>query len=443
VTHDWLSTSKHCGPSIFCGTMIAVSTVESKPAAHSPDRSRGRCAVLIADSCPPGVVDALEGLGCSVLLQEDLTVKTLPEAIGSFDPDVLVVRSTKVPAAVLEAAPRLSLIVRAGAGYDNIDVATASSRGVFVANCPGRNAVAVAELAWALILACDRRVPDQTVDLRNGIWNKKLYAKARGLHGRTLGIIGLGRIGRAVADRGHAFGMNVIAWSRRLTEKDASEMGLGYRASPLDVARDADVVSINVASTPETKHLVDGAFCAAMKDGASLINTSRGDVIDEDALVEAIRSKGLRAGRDVFAGQPAPTDKSFSNAIVHEAGVYGTHHCGASTDQAQDAIADEVVRIVTEYTTSGTVPNCVNRATLPAACLLTVRHLNRPGVLAHVFQILGDAGINVEEMENIIYDGADAACARVQLSAAPSPGRIDDISRNENILSVALARADA
>lgn len=415
-----------------------TTTTTAAPSTRS-ELGTGR-TILIADKFEAAGAEALAAHGCRVEVHPDLGPDTLPGAIAEINPHILVVRSTKVPAPVIEAAPRLSLIVRAGAGYDNIDVETASRSGVFVANCPGKNALAVAELAWGLIISCDRRIPDQTIALREGRWDKKGFAKnARGLSGRTLGIVGLGTIGRAIADRGRAFGMRVIAWSRSLTPELAEEYGIEAAASPGEVAQYADVVSVSVASTAETRHLVDEAFCAALKPGAIFVNTSRGAVVDEAALTQAIRTKGIRAGLDVYDGQPTPADTIFSNPIAGETGVYGTHHCGASTEQAQEAIADETVRIIERHLATGEVPNCVNRAaSTPATCGLTVRHHNQPGVLAHVFNVLSEAGLNVEEMENIICEGAHAACARIRLDDSPTADAIAAISENHNVLSVDL-----
>ncbi len=415
------------------GSTPAVEVTVEPPAS-------GGITVLVADKFEQAGLDNLQSRGCQVQFDPGLTGESLEAAIQQHDPGVLVVRSTKVPATVLENAGRLSLIVRAGAGYDNIDLAAASAKGIFVANCPGRNSVAVAELAWALILACDRRVPDQTADLRNRTWKKKEYAKAAGLYGRTLGVVGLGRIGREVAARGRAFGMKVVAWSRSLTEEQARELGIAYCENLINLAKVADVVSVHVAASPETEGLIGEKFCGALKPGAFVINTSRGSVVDEQALTTAIRTKGVRAGLDVYATEPAGGTGTFADPIIEEAGVYGTHHVGASTDQAQNAIAAEVVHIIDTYQTVGMVPNCVNRATSTAATnLLVVRHLNHPGVLAHVFYTLGQAGINVEEMENIICDGAQAACARIQLDEPPQPEHITAIRANDDVLSVEVA----
>ncbi len=400
--------------------------------------------VLIADKFERVGVDALKDLGCTVVARPDTKAEELPAVIREVDPHVLVVRGTKVSAEALGAGTALTLVIRAGAGIDTIDVAAASALGVFVSNCPGRNSIAVAELVLGLLLSCDRRIPDQTTDLRGSRWNKSEYSKARGLHGRTLGIVGLGQIGREVALRALAFGMHVVAWSRSLSPAEAEELGVAYAQTPLEVARLADAVTIHVAANAETKHLVNGEFLAAMKPGAYLINTSRGSVVDEAALAEAIRTKGLRAGLDVFQQEPAGGSADFAPAIVREPGVYGTHHVGASTEQAQVAIAHEVVRIIRVFRDSGEVPNVVNRlARSSATHVLTIRHRNRPGVLAHVFRVLADRVINVEEVENIIYHGAQATLARIHTDGQPAEDAVTLIrTGNSDIISVELTAVD-
>jgi D-3-phosphoglycerate dehydrogenase len=400
--------------------------------------------VLIADKFERVGIDGLKELGCAVVAQPDLTADALPGAVREVDPHILIVRSTRVSAETLNAGTALTLVIRAGAGIDTIDVAAASSRGIFVSNCPGKNSIAVAELVMGLVLACDRRIPDQVADLRRGKWNKAEYSKARGLYGRTLGVVGLGQIGREVAARAHAFGMRVLAWSRTLTHEEADGLGVAYAQSPLEVARLSEVVTINVAANAETKHLVNAEFLAAMRPGAYLINTSRGSVVDEAALAQAIADKKLRAGLDVFQNEPAGGTGEFAAAILQVPGVYGTHHVGASTDQAQVAIAHEVIRIVQAFRATGEVPNVVNRlARSSASHVLSIRHRNRPGVLAHVFAVLAGAEINVEEVENIIYHGAQATLARIHLDGAPGNGALERIrSGNADIISVELSEID-
>ncbi|MDQ3907367.1 MAG: 3-phosphoglycerate dehydrogenase, partial [Acidobacteriota bacterium] len=340
--------------------------------------------VLIADKFEQSGRDGLDAAGCDYSYQPDVKDDTLVEAIRLYQPDAIVVRSTKVTEPMFDAGP-LKLVVRAGAGYNTIDVAAASRRGIYVSNCPGKNSVAVAELAFALILAIDRRIADNVAQLREGRWNKKEFSKARGLLGRTLGLIGTGQIGREMITRARAFGMNVIAWSRSLTDERAAELGVERRDSPADVARDADIVSVHVALKPETRGMLGPDFFNAMREGAYFINTSRGEVVDQNALLTAMRERGLRAGLDVYASEPAASAGEFTDEIAREPNLYGTHHIGASTDQAQEAIAAETVRIIRTFKETGRVPNVVNLAArTPATHTLVVRHRDRPGVLAAV-----------------------------------------------------------
>ena len=400
--------------------------------------------VLIADKFEKVGMDGLKELGCSVISRPELTAEALPAAVKEVDPNILIVRGTKVTAETLHAGTSLTLVIRAGAGIDTIDVATASSRGIFISNCPGKNSIAVAELVMGLVLACDRRIPDQVADLRQGKWNKAEYSKARGLYGRTLGIVGLGQIGKEVAVRARAFGMRVLAWSRTLTHEEADRLEIAYAQSPLEVARLSDVVTVNVAANAETKHLVNAEFLAAMRPGAYLINTARGSVVDEAALRQSVTEKKIRAGLDVFQNEPAGGTGAFANPIGTTPGVYGTHHIGASTDQAQVAIAHDVIRIVQAFQATGEVPNVVNRlARSSASHVLVIRHRNRPGVLAHVFGVLAGAEINVEEVENIIYHGAQATLARIHLDGEPGNGALERIkSGNTDIISVELSEID-
>ena len=400
--------------------------------------------VLIADKFEKVGIDGLKEIGCEVESQPDLSADTLPGALERIDPQILIVRSTKVTAAALKSAASLSLVIRAGAGVDNIDMPTASGLGIFVANCPGKNSIAVAELVMGLILSADRRIPDQVAELRAGQWSKGEYSKARGLHGRTIGIVGLGQIGREILVRARAFGMHAVAWSRSLTHAEAERLGVAYAETPIEVAHRSDVVTINVAANSETKRMVNAEFLAAMHPGSYLINTSRGSVVDEEALLEAIRTKGIRAGLDVYDGEPGGSKAEFRSVLAAAPGVYGTHHIGASTDQAQVAIAHEVIRIVQEFLGNGTVPNCVNRlARSSATHVLAVRHHNRPGVLAHVFRVLADGAINVEEVENIIYHGATATLARIHLDGRPAPEDLAAIrSGNPHIISVELTEVE-
>lgn len=393
--------------------------------------------ILIADKFEQSGRDGLQALGCDITFQPDLKDEALVEAIAQEQPDVLVVRGTKVTEPMLAAGP-LKLIVRAGAGYNTIDVAGASRRGIYVANCPGKNSIAVAELAFALVLALDRRIADNVIAMRAGEWNKKEFSKARGLFGRTLGLVGVGKIGQEMIPRAKAFGMPVAAWSRSLTPEKAEALGVERFETPLEVARAADVVSVHVALKPETKMMIGAEFFSAMRDGAYFINTSRGETVDQQALVDAIHTKRIRAGLDVFAIEPTSGVADFEDPIANETYVYGTHHIGASTDQAQEAIAAETVRIIQSFKETGQVPNVVNLAhRTPATHRLVVRHRDRPGVLAQVLDAIKAEQINVQEMENIVFEGAEAAVAKINLDKAPSSGTLDQLrAGNQDIIEM-------
>jgi D-3-phosphoglycerate dehydrogenase len=395
--------------------------------------------VLIADKFEQSGREGLEAIGCDVSFQPDLKDESLIAGIAQENPDVLVVRGTKVTEPMLSAG-QIKLVVRAGAGYNTIDVAAASRRGIYVSNCPGKNSIAVAELAFALILALDRRIADNVISLRQGQWDKKEFSKARGLFGRTLGLVGVGKIGQEMIPRARAFGMPVIAWSRSLTPERAIAMGVEYKVSPEDVAREADIVSVHVALNADTKSFLGKQFFDSMKEGSYFINTARGEVVDQDALVVAMHNRGIRAGLDVFAGEPTSATAEFADDIRTESNLYGTHHIGASTDQAQEAIAAETVRIVREFKNTGKVPNVVNLARqTPATYRLVVRHLDKPGVLASVLEAIKGEHINVQEMENIVFEGAEAAVARINLDNALSSETLESLrAGNANILQLDL-----
>jgi D-3-phosphoglycerate dehydrogenase / 2-oxoglutarate reductase len=407
--------------------------------------------VLVADQFERSGLDGLAAAGCQIVYDAALKEEGLGKALRETKADVLVVRSTKVTAEMMDAG-NLSLIVRAGAGYNTIDVAAASTRGIYVSNCPGKNAIAVAELAMGLILALDRRIPDNVSQLRAGTWNKKEFSASKGLYGRTLGLLGFGNIGQEVARRAQSFGMHISIWSRRFSrepEADLSVYGLDTtdRSSkvwivptPESLVEQSDVVSVHVALGPETKGLVNADLLDHFKHGAIFVNTARAEVVNNDALERAVRERDLRVGVDVYRQEPPTATGSFQDSLAQQPGVYGTHHIGASTEQAQEAIAAETVRIVRSFKQTGRVPNVVNLARrTPATHMLVVRHRDRPGVLAHVFDHLRQGEINVQETENIVFEGAHAAVARINLDRSPTHALLALIKAgNQDIISLQI-----
>lgn len=402
--------------------------------------------VLIADPFESERIEELRRAGCEVTYEPKLEGNSLRDAIAQTGCVVLIVRSKKVTEPMLSTGGALSVVVRAGAGYNTIDVAAASQRSILVANCPGKNAVAVAELTFGLILALDRRLVENTVDLQNGKWNKKLYSQARGLKDRTIGIVGLGQIGQAVARRAKAFEMGIVAWSRSLTEEQAEELGVMYCHTPGDVAACCDILTVHLAAAPETKGIINAGVLNRLAPGSYVINTSRADVMDYKALTVAVAERGLRVGLDVYPDEPSGGEAEFMAEIVQAGGVvYGTHHIGASTEQAQNAIAQETVRIVKEYMHTGHVANCVNLCEKSRArYVVVVRHRNRPGVLAHTLNEISVAGVNVEEMENVICAGAESACAQIKLAGPlPEDCLVRIRTGNEHVLGVSITAVPA
>lgn len=396
--------------------------------------------ILVADKFEQSGLAGLAATGSEVLFEPDLKDEALGRRLDESGAEVLVVRSTKVTGPILEKARALALVIRAGAGVNTIDLATASRKGIFVANCPGKNGIAVAELALGLILSLDRRIPENAEALRRGEWNKKEFSKAKGLFGRTLGIAGMGTIGREVAARARAFGLRIAAWSRSLTAERAEELGVEWHDSLVDLARVSDIVSVHLAAAPETKGIFDAAFFSAMRPGAFFVNTARADVVDAAALQAALDRGAIRAALDVFPKEPAESKASIDDPLARSPHVVGTHHIGASTDQAQEAIAAETVRIVRTYLETGKVENVVNVARRPPAThLLVVRHRDRVGVLAHVLGALKSDGISVQGMENTVFEGAEAACARIELDKEPRDGTLEAIrAGNDDIYSVSV-----
>jgi len=396
--------------------------------------------LLIVDKLPDADVRKLRDIVDEVDYRPDVSAEDLAQhAQGA---NILLVRGTKVSADVISEADKLELIVRSGSGTENIDLDAASARGIYVTNCPDKNAVAVAELTMGLLIALDRRIPDQVTALREGVWNKERFAEADGLKGKVFGVVGVGAVGREVIRRAKAFEMSVVAWSRSLTDEIACQLEVLRAATIGELVNQCDIVSLHVAYTPETEHLFSAELIAKMKPGAVLLNTSRGQVVDTVALAEALKTGKVRAGLDVYENEPEEGKGKFTGILVNVPNWVGTHHIGASTAQAQRATADEAVRIINVFLKTGKVENCVNFAKrTPALYELIIRHYDRIGVLTGILNDLKVARINVQEVHNIIFEGARAAVARIQLEKPPPLETLDRISsRKDEIINIELMK---
>ncbi len=394
--------------------------------------------ILIADKFSDDGRESLRGFGHEVIYDPGLAAGTLPEALSRLRPEILIVRSTEVTDAALAASAALSLVIRAGAGVNTIDLESASRRGIFVTNCPGQNAIAVAELAFALMLALDRRVCEANAELTAGVWNKKEYGKGRGIQGRRLGLIGYGSIAREVAKRARAFGMQVGAFNPTIDRERAAADKVEVFEKLDDLLQVSDVLSLHVPYRETTRHMIGARELSLLPDGALVIHTARGGVIDDRALAEAVSSGRIRAGLDVYEDEPTVDKGAFDSPLRELPGIYKTPHIGASTEQAAEAIAAETVRIVKEFAERGVVPNVVNLETGRAGnYTIVVRHLDRVGVLAGILDSLRRHQLNVQQMSNVVFKGKDgAASATIVVENEPLADLLDDIRKHESVLWV-------
>ena len=393
--------------------------------------------VLIADRLHATALDELASLPVEVEYAPDLTREALAERIEHVG--ILVVRSTEVTAEALAKARQLHLIVRAGAAYDNVDVKTASARGIYVAYTPGKNASAVAELVFGHLVSLDRRIPDAVASLRAGKWERAEFSKAEGLFGRTLGIAGFGSVGREVASRAKAFGMEVVAWSRSLSPAKAREAGVLHAKNLEDLASRSHALSLHLPLTERTRGIVNAAVLKALPERAMLINTARAGLVDHEALDAAIDARGLRVAIDVRPEEPrektgviAPLRQPSGGGVL-----YATPHIAASTDQAQLAIAGETVRIIRAFLLQGEVPHAVNVASgTPAQFQLVLRMVDRVGTLANVLGVLKRHGLNVLHITNELFEGGAASCAKFKLASRPTEACLSEIRMFDEVLQV-------
>lgn len=312
--------------------------------------------IVIADQLPASAVAILSTVpGWSIDSRAGRTSADLARDLAQAD--ALIVRSaTRADAALIDAAPNLRVIARAGSGVDNVDVAAATARGIVVMNAPGANSVSVAELALALLLSLSRAIPAADAAMKRGVWDKKKLTGAE-LRGKTLGMVGLGRIGQEVSARARAFGMQLVAHDPFISEQVAASLGIELLTLD-ELCSRADYISLHLPSTPETRHLFDQARIASCKPGVRLVNTARGELIDASALADAIESGHVAgAAVDVFETEP-PSDWRLAKLPQ----VIATPHIAASTVEAQEQVGIETAIAVRDYLRDGAIRNAVNFA---------------------------------------------------------------------------------
>jgi len=308
--------------------------------------------IVVAEKISPSAIALLKEPGWNVITPDQFTGQLADQLRTA---DALVVRSAvQVNAALLEHAPKLRVIGRAGVGVDNVDLEAATRKGIAVMNTPGANAVAVAELTLGLLLALARRIPRADALMHNGKWEKKTLQGTE-LHGKTLGIVGLGKIGMEVARRAKAFGMEIVAHDPFISPVVAKEQAI--RLGPLEeVYAAADYLTLHVGLTPQTQGMINAESVRKMKNGVRIVNCARGELVDEAALVEALQSGYVGAAAlDVFQQEPLqnPTLAAMENVVL-------TPHIGGATSEAQEAVGYQIAQQVKEYLKSGVIQNAVN-----------------------------------------------------------------------------------
>jgi D-3-phosphoglycerate dehydrogenase len=397
--------------------------------------------LLIADKLHPRAVEELRTLPVDVLYEPELTRETLETKLAGVG--ILVVRSKEVTHKAIENAGQLNLIVRAGAETSKIDVKAASERGIYVANCPGKNSSAVAELVYGLLVSIDRRIPDAVAALRAGRWERTEFAKAEGLIGKTIGIAGLGAIGKDVAHRARTFGLHPVGWSRSLSPGRAADLGIGHASSFEELAARSDILTVHLSLSDRTRGIVNGRIFEALPKRAIFINCARPELVDHEAMRAAISGRGLRVGVDVVPGEPRGTreisPELFNAYPASSTGgfLYATPHIAASTDQAQLSIATETVRVIRSFLLEGEVPNVVNVMNLSTARFqMVIRMLDKVGTFANVLAVIKRHGINVEEVTNTVFEGAVASCAKLRVVSRPSEACLQEIRAFDEVLHV-------
>ncbi|HEV8132221.1 MAG TPA: phosphoglycerate dehydrogenase [Acidobacteriota bacterium] len=313
--------------------------------------------ILISDNLSHGAADMLHEAGFGPVFCPDISRSELLERISDFD--VLLVRSkTRVDAELLERATRLKVVGRAGAGVDNIDLDTATRRGVLVMNTPGGNSISAAEHTVALLLALARKVPQADLSMKQGQWDKKRFEGVE-LFGKALGLLGLGKIGSEVSKRARAMGMDVIAYDPYISEKFARDLEVKLVSMEEVLAR-SDFLSLHLPLVEETEHLVNDATIKKMKTGIRLLNCARGGLVDEQALLRGLNSgKIAAAALDVFEQEPSP-----NRELISHSNIIATPHIAGSTQEAKEKVGFEIVQQVMEYLRTGVVRNAVNFASI-------------------------------------------------------------------------------
>jgi D-3-phosphoglycerate dehydrogenase len=390
--------------------------------------------ILIGCPLAEEVLPELRALTTELVYEPELTAERLEELIP--DVAVLVVCRLRVSPELIEAGKALQLVVRAGTDTSNIAIEAASAAGVFVANCPYKDAIAIAELTIGLLVALDRRLVENVESLREHIRADTLKVDALGLAGRKLGTLGFGPVEREIVKRARAFEMHVLASSPKLTPELAAEHHVEFCAWPRELARESDAVTVYAAAQDADKVLVDAEFLRNMRAGASFVYVGHPAALDQAALLAVARERGLRVACDISAPQlPGSDTGRITSRLQALPGGIGTCRLADRTQQVRDATSKEVVRIIREFLIAGEVVNCLNLSEhSPATWQLVLRLRDEPGVLAAIVEVVRADGINIEDITSRLFTGARAVWCKIALDERPSNDALSAIRLTTGVL---------
>ena len=384
--------------------------------------------VFIADDVNEEKLAPLRDAGFTIEKRIKLSAEDLAEAVKDFDG--LIVRSeTKIRADLMDALPKLRVIGRAGVGVDNIDVKAATARGIVVMNAPDGNTITTAEHTIALLVSMARNVPQAHALLQSGVWDKKKFVGVE-LNGKTLGVIGLGRIGKHVAKIAKGFGMNIFAFDPFVSEEQAKDFGFEL-GSLDDVFSKADFLTIHTPVTDETRNIIGKDAFTKMKTGVRLVNCARGRLVDENALLEAIENGTVAAAAlDVFSTEPLPPD----SPLLNNPKIITTPHLGASTTEAQEGVALIVAEQMRDFLLSGELRNAVNAPSLAAKDLEAFQPFIDLGEKLGRFQaqIMNENPVSAVQIE---YAGELAEKDAAPVTRAFLAGLLKDVSARVNVVN--------
>ena len=395
--------------------------------------------ILFGCNVPEEILEEFRALGTELIYEPNIAPDRLEKIVG--DTNILVISRNRISPEIIAAGHELQMIIRAGTDVSNISVQQASEAGIFVCNCPYKDATAIAELTFGYLLSVDRRLFAHVQASRQQKPGVIPKLEALGLAGRTLGVLGYGPVEKEIIQRALAFEMKVNAWSpASLTPEIAAERKIGFCDRPRDVARDSDMLSVYISPQNQAAHLVDVDLLESMRPGASLVYIGHPGALDLSALADVASRRDIRVAYDISAPQLTAGDVGrFIARLQALPNVIGTYGLADRTHQSREETAREVLRIVREFILNGKVLNCLNLIEYnPAMWQLLMRLKDRVGVLASVMDVLRADGISMEDITSHLFTGAQAVWITMAVDERPSAEALAAIRELEGVLNLEI-----